>query len=105
MALFVGLSVVVASARRLAPLLLPYLVLLGALATIWAGVPGHPLAGQAPAGWISLHILVSILTYALLTTAAIAGAAVILQERALKAKRRTILTRSLPSVADAERLQ
>lgn len=105
MTLFAALSVIAAPARSLASLLIPYLVLLGALATLWAGVPGHPLAGEVPAGWIGLHIVVSVLTYALLTVAAVAGVAVMLRERALKAKRRTMLTRRLPSVADAERLQ
>lgn len=105
MALFAGCAAVAASVRSLAPLLLPYLILLGAMATVWAEVPGRPLAGQAPAGWINLHILASVLTYALLTMAAVAGTAVVLQERALRMKQRTTLTRRLPSVADAERLQ
>src|SRR3546814_11117843 len=66
MTLFVALSVIAASARSLASLLIPYLVLLGALATLWAGVPGHPLAGEVPAGWIGLHIVVFVLTCAVL---------------------------------------
>src|SRR3546814_1107267 len=40
-----------------------------------------------------------------ISVAAVAGVAVMLREWALKAKRRTMLTRRLPSVADAERLQ
>jgi len=40
-----------------------------------------------------------------LTLAAIAGLSVLLQERALKSKQPTRLTRSLPSVADSESLQ
>jgi ABC-type uncharacterized transport system permease subunit len=39
------------------------------------------------------------------TLAAVAGAAVFLQERALKAKRPTALTRLLPAVSDSEALE
>ncbi len=46
-----------------------------------------------------------MITYVLLTLAAIAGTAVLLQERALRHKRRSRLTERLPSVADAERLE
>lgn len=92
-------------AWRLTPLLLPYLFVLGVIATIWQQAPGRPIAGGAPAAWLDLHIGVSVLTYALLTVAAIAGLSVLLSERALKRKRPTALTRRLPSVADSEKLQ
>jgi ABC-type uncharacterized transport system permease subunit len=92
-------------AWRLAPILLPYLVLLALLATIWIHAPAKPLLGQAPPAWIVLHIAASVITYVLLTLAAIAGAAVVLQERALRHRRRHRLTERLPSVADAERLE
>jgi ABC-type uncharacterized transport system permease subunit len=49
--------------------------------------------------------VVSVLTYGLLTIGAMAGLAVMLQERALKLKRPGRLTRILPSVADGERIQ
>jgi ABC-type uncharacterized transport system permease subunit len=48
---------------------------------------------------------VSVVAYGLLTLAAVAGAAVVLQERALKTKRPTAFTRQLPAVADGEALQ
>jgi ABC-type uncharacterized transport system permease subunit len=92
-------------AWRLTPLLLSYLFVLGVIATIWQQAPGKPIAGDAPAAWLDLHIAVSVLTYALFTVAAIAGFAVLLSERALKRKRPTALTRRLPSVADSEKLQ
>lgn len=88
---------------RLAPLLMPYLALIGLLASVVRGEP-KPMAGGAPALWLDLHIMVSVLTYALLTLAAMASLGVFLQERALKRKQPTRLTRLLPSVADGERL-
>lgn len=104
-ALFAGLAAATPQAWRLAPLLMPYLAALGLLASLMNGVEvPRPLAGGAPAAWLDLHILVSVLTYALLTVAAVASLAAFLQEGALKRKRPTGLTRMLPSVADGERL-
>ncbi|MBM3571552.1 MAG: hypothetical protein FJX52_04190, partial [Alphaproteobacteria bacterium] len=103
--LFALLVAVTAQAWRLTPLLLPYLVVLGLMATIWQQAPGRPLTGTAPAIWLDLHILVSVLTYALLTLAAMAGLAVFLQERALKLKRPDRLSSLLPPIADSELLQ
>lgn len=88
---------------RLAPLLMPYLVVMGVLASVVRGEP-RPMVGGAPAIWVDLHIIVSVLTYALLTLAAVASLAVFLQERALKRKRPTRLTRMLPAVTEGERL-
>lgn len=113
MVLFAGLCLGTRSAWRLAPLLLPYLVLIAALATLTArgsepalrgGAPDM-LRGGAPDIWIQVHIVVSVLTYALLTLAAVAALAAFLQERALKAKHPTGLTRILPPMAESERLQ
>lgn len=101
-------AVVVSSsppAWRLAPLLMPYLLLVALAATIWQHEPERPLAASAPAGWVSVHIALSVLTYAILTVCAIAGAAAFLQERALKAKRRESLTGLLPSLSDAEAVE
>lgn len=101
--LFVILASRSGSAWRLAPLLMPYLLVLGLLASVARGEP-RPMAGGAPSVWIDLHIIVSVLTYALLTLAAMASLAVFLQERALKHKRPTRLTRMLPAVLDSETL-
>ena len=88
---------------RLGPLLIPILAAVGLLASLSSLVeqPPAPLVGGFGA-WVVLHILVSVLTYSLLGLAAIASVSIFLQERALKRKRPTALTRMLPSVADAE---
>ncbi len=103
--LFVGLTATTKTSWRLAPLLLPYLFGLGGLATIWSQAPERPMNVAAPLGWIGLHIATSVVTYAILTIAAVAGLAVFLQERSLRSKRPTSFNRMLPSVADAEALQ
>ncbi|HEY6335241.1 MAG TPA: cytochrome c biogenesis protein CcsA [Alphaproteobacteria bacterium] len=103
-ALFVVLAVSTRDAWRLTPLLMPYLILLGAIATFWQQAPERPLA-PAPAIWLDLHILVSVATYGLLTIAAVAGLAVLIQERALKTKRRGRLNQALPPIALCETLQ
>lgn len=102
---FMLLAMAVRHAWRLSPILLPYLLLLAALATVWGQVPAQRLGGEAPSAWILLHIVTSVITYVLLTLAAIAGAAVLVQEWALRHRRRFGLTERLPSVADAEKLE
>jgi ABC-type uncharacterized transport system permease subunit len=103
--LYAVLAAMTKTCWRLGPLLLPYLLGLAILATLWSQAPERPMISTAPLGWIGLHIATSIFTYAILTVAAVAGLAVSLQERSLKSKRPTALNRLLPSVADAERLQ
>jgi ABC-type uncharacterized transport system permease subunit len=105
MALFLMLALATRNASRLAPLLLPYQALLGLIALFWQRAPERPVAGTVPAGWLDAHIVFAVATYALLTIAAVAGLAVFLQERALKAKRPTALTRLLPAVAESEGLE
>ncbi|MFT5540372.1 MAG: ABC-type uncharacterized transport system permease subunit [Alphaproteobacteria bacterium] len=90
---------------RLAPMLAPYLLILGVIATIWAQALGQAQTGSATTAWLGLHIVVSVSTYALFTLAAVAGGAVFIQERALKARRPTRLTGLLPAIAEAENLQ
>ncbi|MCG5241178.1 cytochrome C assembly family protein [Azospirillum doebereinerae] len=105
MALFLGFSALHRTAWRLAPLLLPYLLAVGALATLTEDARAPVLRGGAPGIWIDLHIAISVFTYALLTLSAVASLAAFLQERALKTKTPTPLTRFLPPVAESERLQ
>lgn len=94
-----------AHAWRISVLLLPYLIVLGALAMVWQNLPLHRLAAGGAGSWFAIHIVVSVATYALLTLAAVAAAGVAIQEHALKRRRPSGLSRLLPSVADGERLQ
>ncbi len=103
--LFAAVSALSSEARRLAALLLPYLVLIGALATISQDLPERPLAAGGLGAWTGAHIVFALLAYGFLTIGAVAGAGAFVQERALKAKRPTRLSRLLPSIADGERLQ
>lgn len=105
MLIFAVLSALTRHVWRLTPLMLPYMLVLAVAATIWQHAPERPLTGAAPAGWLQVHILTSLATYGFFTIAAVAGLAVFLQERALKAKRPSRLTGHLPSVADGEALQ
>jgi ABC-type uncharacterized transport system permease subunit len=90
---------------RLAALVFPYLIVLGLIATVSIGQSGPPMEGDAPAGWIYLHIAFSLATYAVLTLAAIAGVSTFLQDRALKNKKATRLTRALPTLSAGETLE
>ena len=105
MVLFAILSLASREGWRLRPLLLPYLILLGLIATIWGRVPAQGALTAAPDAWLGVHIAVSVATYGLCTLAAVAAAAAFLQERALKSKRPTALSRVLPSISDASWLQ
>lgn len=90
---------------RLAALVYPYLLILGTIATIWQGQTGRPMVDDAPTQWIYWHIGFSLATYAVLTLAAVAGACAFVQERGLKTKKQSILTRTLPSLSAAESLE
>jgi ABC-type uncharacterized transport system permease subunit len=103
--LFAALAAASRTAARLAPLLLPYLAGLGALATAFGQPPEPSFAPAAPAAWVVLHVALSIAAVALLTIATAAGLGVLLQERALKTKQPTGLTRLLPPAGDGDRLQ
>lgn len=103
--LFLAVARLVPQAWRLAPLVTCYMIILGILATVWQHVPGRPITADPSEGsWFVFHIITATLTYALVTLAAIAALAAFLQERALKRKRPTALTRLLPPVADCDRL-
>jgi ABC-type uncharacterized transport system permease subunit len=105
MALFLALAAVTASAWRLTPLLAPLLLGLGLIGTLWENAPEQPVPAAVPAGWLDVHIVSAVVTYGLLTIAAVAGAAAFLQERALKQKHPNALTRRLPAMAESEALE
>lgn len=102
--LFLVVALTTSDGWRLAPLLLPYLLILAVFATIWSPIPGRTVTGGIPLAWLGTHIAVSVVTYALITLAAVAALAATLQEQALKSKKRTLLGTILPSVRDSETL-
>lgn len=102
MALFAMLSWSVAHAWRLTPLIAPYMMLMGLIAVLAPAETRLMASDSGVDGWLVLHIVVSVATYALVTVAAVAALAAFLQDRALKSKRPTKLTHKLPSVADCE---
>jgi ABC-type uncharacterized transport system permease subunit len=102
MALFALVAALSRHGWRLSPLVALYMVCLCGLALAWQHAPEEQLRSLAHPAWMHTHIVVSVITYALVTLAGVAALAAILQERALKAKRPNRLTRLLPSVADSE---
>jgi len=102
MALFAMLSWSVREAWRLTPLLAPYMLLMGAVAVLAPVDTRFMSASPGVDSWLISHIFVSVITYALVTVAAVAALAAFMQDRSLKTKRPTKLTHKLPSVADCE---
>jgi ABC-type uncharacterized transport system permease subunit len=106
LALYAVVSVGFHQAWRLAPLLAGYMLLLGLGAIVWHNATGPALqAGASERTWVNVHIATAVVTYGLVTIAAVAASAAFLQERTLKRRRSTALTRQLPSIADCEALQ
>ncbi len=103
-ALFLLTAAVSREAWRLAAMLMPLMMLLGLMATAWSGHAGAGAMVAEPSPWIAIHIVGSVVTYALVTIAAVAALAAIFRERALKTKQPTPMTRSLPSVAACDAL-
>ena len=96
-------ALVTEQAWRLLPLVATYMACLGAVALVWQNA-GHSGGAALPSGWVQIHVALSVATYALATLAALAALSAFLQERALKTKKITQLTRQLPSVSDSESL-
>ncbi len=97
------------AAWRLTPLVSLYMAVLALLALIWQQAPetrplGLDAVSGGASGWVEAHILVSVATYALVTIAAVAALGALLQEKALKNKKPTALSRLLPSVSESEGL-
>ncbi len=101
--LFIVVAALTDHAWRLTPLLMPYMIILAVLATLWR----HTDIAERQTilgAWTSIHIIVSVVTYGLLTIAAVGALAAVLQERALKRKQPTALTPLLPPVVECDRL-
>ncbi len=104
MTLFAATAAMTRHARRLTPLVGPYMVALCLLAIIWRHAPARTLEIGAMGGWIATHIVFSVITYSLATLAAIAALAAFLRQRSLKSKQPIRLTHLLPSMADCNHL-
>ena len=103
---FLILALATREGWRLAPLVLPYLLLLGALAMLVDAPAAHALSASASAAWLDLHILVSVATYGLIGLAATASLAVLIQERSLKHRQGGGRAEELlPPLVSAERLE
>lgn len=91
---------------RLSALLLPYLGLLELLAIVFSHAPQAEALNMSALAWFRAHVLLAVGSYGMLTVAAIAGFAVLLQEGALKRHNPQGWTsRTLPPLAEAEGLQ
>ncbi|WP_205944348.1 cytochrome c biogenesis protein CcsA [Pelagibius litoralis] len=102
LALYALVVLLAREAFRLAPLLLPYALVLGALGTALAPLNVDLGPATDVDAWLAVHIAVSVATYGLCTLAAVAAAAAFIQETALKRRSPSGFTRMLPSVSDAE---
>ncbi|MEX2452182.1 MAG: cytochrome c biogenesis protein CcsA [Rhodospirillales bacterium] len=101
---FAGLAAFSREGWRLVALFAPYMLIVAILALIWQHQPGHPIRDDAPVTWVHMHIFFAVTTYALVTLAAVSALAAFLQDKALKNRQPTRLTRLLPSLADCETL-
>jgi ABC-type uncharacterized transport system permease subunit len=86
------------------------MALLALIAAIWenagAGAGGGTSGGAIMASpWVIFHVLVSVITYGVVTTGACAALAGLLRESALKNKTSSAFTQRLPSMADCDALQ
>lgn len=104
MIVFALAALISRQAFRLAPLLAPYMALLALLAALWHHAPRALGLEATASAWVVIHIAAAVATYGLVTVAAVASLAALAQERALKARQPTALTRILPSIADCEAL-
>jgi len=102
---FGALCLIRPGAYRLGALLLPYLALSALLAIAFSSAPNAEGPVVLTGAWFSAHVLLAVASYATLTLAAIAGTAVLLQERALKRRALGWTGQTLPPLAEAEGLQ
>lgn len=93
--------------RELVVLFYPYMFWMAIAAAVWEHA--EPAAVKSAAvtvdPWLIGHIATAVLTYSLLTIAAVVALGVILKEQALKRKSPGLLSERLPAVLSAEMLQ
>lgn len=109
LAVYALLALLSREGRRLAIFLVPFLLASGLIGTVW--LDGNAVEGNrvlrpevAPI-WVAIHVGASLATYALVTLAASAGVAILVQERAIKRRAKGALSARLPSVAACESLE
>ncbi len=99
-----AVAVLTSQGWKLAPIIMPYMALLALIAAVWENAgAGGGVSITSP--WVIFHVLVSVITYGVVTTGACAALAGLLRERALKNKTSTAFTGRLPSMADCDALQ
>jgi ABC-type uncharacterized transport system permease subunit len=91
---------------RLAPLVGVYATFTAGLSLLiaLASTTRDAVPADLPAAWFTIHVTTAVVTYALVTLAAIAALAAFIQDKALKTKQPTRLSRLLPSLAGCEAL-
>jgi ABC-type uncharacterized transport system permease subunit len=102
LAVFAALAFMRPISARLGTLLFPYLGVLALIAVAFVGAPG---ATADTSTWSVVHAAIALIANALVTVAAVAALAVVIQERALKARRRSALAGVLPGAAESEGVQ
>ncbi len=105
LAAYAILAVLSRDGRRLAIVVVPFLVASGLLGTFWLGGGARVLRPEVGAIWVAIHVGASLATYALVTLAGGAGVAILVQERAIKRKAKSALSARLPSVSACEHLE
>jgi ABC-type uncharacterized transport system permease subunit len=101
---FLVLCLISSDMKKLSPLLMGYLTILGLLALLWSQAAEGD-GGALPEGWLLAHVVLSLLSFALATLAAVAGVAVLIQERSLHSRRESRFAELLPSISDSQAIQ
>ena len=106
--LFIFLAWIVRDTWRLHLILAPILLIMGVLASIWStqyAIGDLPFQSTLRFhASLGLHIIVSVSTYALITLAAAASVAGIIQDQALKAKRSPLRSWELPALSRCDEM-
>ncbi len=103
--IFLPIAAICREGDKLAAGLLPYLLMLGTISFIWEEELQGTSLTNASDLWVMSHIIFSLMTYALLTLAAIAGFSAFVQERSLNTKQYTFLNAAFPTLASSENLE
>ena len=92
-------------ALKLTVILFPYLMLLGILAILFEPSTNPKIVLETNKMWFIPHVIISVITYSLVTLAAIAGASVTLKQRVLNKKTNNEFAKLLPAILEMDVLQ